>query len=185
MTAHEQQRMNKMRQNENAMYATLTVLGLSLVAMISLLVSMVTNSIAFDRNCEGFLKRAADSSSVETALVELTKATDYLEHNNITTGYTSVIYTTPDEDINFWYTNLVGAKKVLSDALQTENNSVVRSNALMKLRETLLDSTQKGDSVTMPSGISLYPNNAFYFWSFFAALFAMFGCFVSIKIIAD
>lgn len=42
------------------------------------------------QNVSGFLKRAADANTIELANQELTKALDYLEANNLTSGYTSI-----------------------------------------------------------------------------------------------
>ena len=60
-------------------------------------------SIVFNIECNGHLKRAADASTIELAKQELTTAITYLEKKDITTGYTSILYKTPDEDIGFWY----------------------------------------------------------------------------------
>jgi len=123
----------------------------------------IVKSVIFDRGCEGHLKRAADSSTVELAKQELTTAITYLEQGNITSGYTSVLYKTPDEDIGFWYKNLKESlgelEKVKSEATQLE-----KTNLLMKLRETLLDNSGEHGktNVTCPSGISLFPNNVAY-----------------------
>lgn len=74
---------------------------------ICLVVSLVTFGIClvlgiqFNANCKGHLKRAADSNTIEMAKKELDIALDYLEKEGLTEGYTSVIYKTPDEDIEF------------------------------------------------------------------------------------
>ena len=34
-----------------------------------------------------------------------------------------------------------------------------KSNVLMKLRETLIDNGENGDNLTVPDGLSRYPNN--------------------------
>ena len=43
-------------------------------------------SIQFKQSCKGYLKRAADSNTVELAKQELGKAVDYIEANNLTEG---------------------------------------------------------------------------------------------------
>jgi hypothetical protein len=121
--------------------------------------------IQYNRGCEGHLKRAADANTIALALEETKTAVDYMEFNQLTTGYTSVLYTTPDEDIGFWYRNIKSAmeelKTIKPDATQLE-----KTNVLMKLRETLLDEG-KSTSITAPDGISIYPRNAFWaFWLF-------------------
>ncbi|MBU1159564.1 hypothetical protein KKD04_00080 [Patescibacteria group bacterium] len=113
--------------------------------------------IQFDRGCEGYLKRAADANTVELAKKQLKVALDYIERKSLTTGYTSILYRTPDEDIGFWYTNI---KSSLAELEQMNPNAtqLERSNLLMKLRETLLDEGQS-IPITAPYGISIYPNN--------------------------
>lgn len=151
---------------------------LSFLFTLGIIGAYGVNYILFNRDCSGYLKRAADASTVETASVELNKAISYLEDHNLTNGYTSVIYTTPDEDISFWYTNLKEADMVLKSSMTTDENSVSRSNALIKLRETLLHGSEKGSSITMPDGIWIYPNNGaymFFFWFFFITLIGITG----------
>lgn len=126
-------------------------------------VTRIVAEISFDRNCEGYLKRAADANTIELADKNLSVAVKYLEDNKMTSGFTSVLYRTPDEDVEFWYNNLNSAlaelRRVKPDAAQLE-----KTNVLMKLRETLLDQGEKGISVTSPDGISVFPNNDFYCW---------------------
>jgi hypothetical protein len=40
--------------------------------------------------------------------------------------------------------------------------SMEKTNLLMKLRETLLDNGGNGDKLTVPSGLSRYPNNGMW-----------------------
>lgn len=114
--------------------------------------------ITFNVNCRGHLKRAADSNTAEMAKQELDVALSYLEKEGLTDGYTSVIYKTPDEDIGFWYSNLKAASEELG-AIDSNATILEKSNALMKLRETLLDQGEKSETVTVPDGISRYPYN--------------------------
>jgi hypothetical protein len=125
----------------------------------------IVAAIQFDRNCGGYLKRAADANTVELAKKQLKISLDYIEREGLTSGYTSILYRTPDEDIGFWYTNI---KSSLTELEQMNPNAtqLERSNLLMKLRETLLDEG-KETSITVPPGISIYPNNvvmAFFGW---------------------
>ncbi len=115
-------------------------------------------SIQYNQNCGGYLKRAADSNTVDQAKEQLKIAITYMENNNLTSGYTSVLWKTPDEDVGFWYKNIKTAydelEKISPDASQLE-----KTNVLMKLRETLLDNGESGTIVTEPDGISVFPNN--------------------------
>lgn len=119
-------------------------------------------SIRFNQECIGYLKRASDANTVDIAKQELSKTTSYLEKNNLTTGYTSVFYNTPDEDISFWYNNLKSSELELSK-VNDSTSALEKTNLLMKLRETLLDNSK----ITIPNGLWRYPNNLGYgiiFW---------------------
>ncbi|MFT5281176.1 MAG: hypothetical protein ACI9AR_000634 [Flavobacteriaceae bacterium] len=141
------------------------LLIISLILLIGWFVVRVVFYIQFDQNCEGYIKRAADSNSIELALRELDKALDYIEANNLTTGYTSIVYNTPDEEVSFWYENLKSTLANLKGANLEIISDLEESNLLMKIGETLLDHTNNGTQVTVPTGISIYPHNfKFLIW---------------------
>lgn len=137
---------------------TVLIVALSIFNLVIWTV-MVVMGIHFKQGCGGHLKRAADANTIEIAESELKMAIDYMEANNLTTGYTSVLWKTPDEDIQFWYNNIKTSYQELI-ALKDDSPSMEKSNMLMKLRETILDHGDKGDNLTTPNGISRYPNNA-------------------------
>ena len=136
----------------------------------------IVASIQFDRGCGGYLKRTADANTVELAIKQLKVALDYMERERLITGYTSILYRTPDEDVGFWYTNIKSSLTEL-ERMDPNASQLERSNLLMKLRETLLDQGERGKtSVTVPGGISVYPNNvvmAFFCW--LSAILAVVG----------
>jgi hypothetical protein len=123
-----------------------------------IMTTCTVKNVKFTQECKGHLKRAADANSVSLAIAELQQALQYIENNHLTSGYTSVIYNTPDEDVEFWYTNIKASLTELTNLSPTAS-SFEKSNVLMKLRETLLDNTKEGTSVTYPEGIQRYPNN--------------------------
>jgi len=127
----------------------------------------ISKGIVFKQNVTGYLKHAADANTVELALEELTKALTYLESNNLTTGYTSILYNTPDEDIDFWYRNLKASQNELKN-LNSES-ALEKTNVLIKLRETLMDTGER-TRVTVPDGLSVYPNNKLWAGLMFLAL---------------
>lgn len=144
----------------------------------------IVRSVEFDQNCEGYIKQAADANTVELSLDRLNKAISYAEEHNLTKGYTSVLWKTEDENIGFWYENLAACRDELvlisekEDATQLE-----KSNILMKVRESLIDNDgESGDTVTIPDGISRYPDNAAFGWfNFFSVILLCFsiGLFIS------
>lgn len=160
---------------------TLLALDLTMtIAFLALFTFRVVKEINFDRNCTGYLKRSADANNAVMAKKQLDVAVSYLQENHLTNGYTSIIYRTPDEDISFFYDNLIVCQKELGRLLdKTDRTQLEESNMLMKLRETLLDDGEHGTTVTVPDGISVYPNNALLslpmFISLIGAVFAYIG----------
>ena len=132
---------------------------ISFIFAIVIFAYLIVAGISFDINCGDYLTRAADANTVELAVQELETALNYIEANNLTDGYTSVIYKSPDEDLGFWYTNIKSAYEELK-SIPDNATMMEKSNALMKLRETLLDNGEKGEHLTIPPGIAVYPNNA-------------------------
>jgi hypothetical protein len=147
--------------------------GIGLLLLLSALAIFsvrIYHGVVFKQNVSGYLKRAADANTIDLALQELTRAIDYLEANELTSGYTSVLYRTPDEDIEFWYRNL----KASQHELQTLNSesALERTNVLIKLRETLVDEGEK-TKVTVPGGLSVYPYNKLWAALMLYALIAL------------
>ena len=135
------------------------VLGLVWIAITSI------NSINFDIDCEGHLKRAADANSIKLAKQELKIALDYIEGHDMTSGNTAVLWVKPKHELDFWYNNIKSSYDEL-EALPEDVSGLERSNMLIKLRETLIDHRgDSGDSVTTPPKIANYPNH-FIIWLF-------------------
>lgn len=148
---------------------------ISLASLLSYGVILIVKEIRFNQHCEGHLKRAADANDVALAAEEIDIAIDYIEERNLTSGYTSLVYRTPDEDIEYWYRNLTSAhQSALAATAQQDSASLTQleeSNILMKLRETLIDDSESGVSVTYPFGISRYPHNwLFAIWGLMSLL---------------
>ena len=117
----------------------------------------IVKTIQMDANCISYFEMAADANSVELAEKHLTSGIKYLEENNLTEGNTKIFVYKPTKDLGLWYKNLKSAQAQLQKLNSKEElTELEESNALMKLRETLLNS--KG-SVTHPSMISFYPSH--------------------------
>ena len=158
--------------------SVLTILAFSIFAIT------IKKSISLKQNCTGYLKRAADANTVKTAKEELHRAILYLEKNGLTHGYTSVLYKTPDEDVTFWYQNLKAAELELSHVDSTAS-SLEKTNLLMKLRETLMDAGEKKDKVTVPEGLSRFPDNAMWGTLIWSSVFILFGLFIWASKVAE
>ena len=132
---------------------------ITLLTIVALLTPTfcVVKSIRFDQQCAGYLKQAADANTAELALDQLNKALDYVEGHNLTSGYTSALWKTEDDNIGFWYENLKACQAELQGCL--EGTQLEKSNVLMKVRESLTDDGEKGTRLTIPNGISRYPFN--------------------------
>lgn len=146
-------------------------------------VSCAVKSIEFRQDCSGYLKQAADANTVEISLQRINMALDYIEANHLTEGYTSVLWRTEDENIGFWYENIKACKGELEACLN--GTQLEKSNVLMKVRESLTDSGEKGTVLTIPDGISRYPNNTAYGIGGFLSLLAIFVGFVWIGCVCD
>ena len=123
----------------------------------------IVKYVQFDFNCTQYIKRAADANTVELAKEELEKVISYAEENNLTKGTVSVFFHQPKNDVGYWYSNLTESYAEL-EKLPEDASSLEKTNVLMKLRETLTDENETGVVVTIPDGISIYPNNILYFW---------------------
>lgn len=144
----------------------------------------IVQGILFDINVEGHLKRAADANTVELAKKEMDVVVKYLEANHMTEGYTSILYRTPAEDVGFWYSNLSSALGELN-SIEPNATRLEKTNVLMKLRETLVDHQKSGVTVTMPSGIAVFPYNVFYcLWGIFGAIIAVVGV-IYVELLSD
>lgn len=127
---------------------------------VAVTIWFVSMRIEFAQNCKGYLKQAADANTVELAIDRLDKALSYIELNGWTEGYTSILWKTEDENIGFWYSNLKASRQELE--LVRESSQLEQTNVLMKLRETLTETTEDGTTITYPPGLWKYPNNALY-----------------------
>ena len=120
--------------------------------------AVIYKRIDFMQNCSGRLERAANANTVELAIKELDAVIQYADAKGYTTGYTSVIYRTPDEDVEYWYNNLCASRQELIN-LPDSTSTLEKTNTLVKLRETLTDTGEKGTQVIYPDGLQFYPHN--------------------------
>jgi len=130
------------------------VISMAAVFLILYAFLRIGSYIDLEQKCTGRLKRAADANTVQLAKQELEVAVNWLQQKEYTSGYTSIIYKTPDEDIGFWYNNLLASLEELEEIVP-ESTKLEKSNILMKLRETLMDESE----LTVPSGMIFFPHN--------------------------
>ena len=147
--------------------------ALAIVAWVPFLIfvcARIVMDVNFDRNIEGHLKLAADSSSIELAIDELKIATAAMEA--YPAGFTSIIYNTPDESVTFWIKNTKTCLNQL-EVIPKTASLMDKNSSLLKARQILLDHKSNGESVTSPAGISIYPFNLL--WTIFGTLTICFG----------
>lgn len=116
-------------------------------------------TIQFGIHCERFLSRSAEATTVDIAKKQLCLALNYCKTHKLTSGYTSIILRTDDENIGIWYDKLQASYTML-DSLGPTTSQAKNNAALVKLRKTLLgnDGSDK-PTVIYPQGIALYPYN--------------------------
>jgi len=138
-----------------------TKVGFGIAMMVPFLLFifiMFVKEISFEQDVRGHLKLAADANSQEFAIQELNKAIVGIEQRRLTSGSSSVLWHTPACDLDFWYLNI---KQSRDDLVKLKNSQITDplavSNQLMKLRETLLDSSDGETTVTAPPWSVYHP----------------------------
>ena len=141
------------------------------IAFSAWVIIRTVKEVQFNMNCSQYIERATNANTVETAKEELAKAISYAEENDLTKGIVSIFFHQPQNDVEYWYKNMTESYAEL-EKLPEDATSIEKTNVLMNLRETLTD--QEGVSVTIPSGISIYPNNVAYFlWGLLSGIFGL------------
>ena len=138
----------------------IVILTISIMIFIGTIAYYAVSSITFNKNCGGYLELAANANSIDLAKSNLDKAIQYLEKNQLTTGYTSIVYNTPDENVTYWYANLKACQRELDVFSVHPGSTLEETNFLMKLRESLTKpSSEEGQYIIIPQGISIFPCN--------------------------
>lgn len=130
------------------------IVGFTVLFISAVGLSQFVMSYKFNNGCANHLSRAANASTVEIAKVELDTAIAYLEKHNMTSGNTDIVLNRTSNDIGYFYSNLKAASNELKELPDT---TVAKTNALMKLREVIIEHGQHGEYISAPSHISYYP----------------------------
>jgi len=83
---------------------------------------------------------------------------------DLTSGNSAFIFHTPRNDVGIWYEQINGAKETASRLLEKIKedpesvSQLEKDNALMKIREVVLDLGESGTKITTPKNISWFPN---------------------------
>ena len=160
------------------------IIGILLIVLGAIAPTIcIVKDIQFNQDCGGYLKQAADANTPEIALDRVNKALAYIEANKLTYGYTSVLWKTEDENVAFWYENIKACKSELEDCMHS--SQLEKTNVLMKVRESLTDNGEEGTALTIPDGISRYPNNEAYCLFVWLSIVSIIGGIILIAIGAE
>lgn len=143
-----------------------------IVLFVGLITGEIILNIQYDRKITNELQLASNTSTVEIAIEKMDIALEEIEKRGLTEGYTSIFYQTPDEDIGYWYRNLKAASDELKK-ITPEDNQLLKSNMLLKLREVILSSNKDGSYVKQPSGIHKFPYNKEWFLGYLVSFVLM------------
>jgi len=133
------------------------------IALIIVIVIAVSRWYSFYNEIGDYLKLAGDAPTVEKADSFLGTALNAIEHRGLTSGNSAFIFHKPNADLGIWYNQIKGAKETTATVLKrasTDPGSLTqleRDNALMKIREVVLDNSSGGITVTTPPNITWYP----------------------------
>ncbi len=131
------------------------------------------NAISFKSNIEDNLKLAGDAPTIERANVFLGNALKAIEARGLTSGNSALLFHMPTQDLGIWYQQIKGAQQTTTTIIEKEKSGIPvaqleRDNALMKIRETVLDQGES-TNVTAPENAWIYP----YQWLFTILVVAM------------
>lgn len=137
----------------------------------------------FNHDIGNWLKLAGDAPNIERANEFLAKAISGMEKHGKTQGSSAYFFDNPNADLSIWYSQVTGAKQTLESILErsvddpaSSISQLERDNALMKIREVLLDEGESGTKITTPPHICVYPHQwkilFLYIFSFIFATIA-------------
>lgn len=138
---------------EGAASVLLVLIGLILLAIGG--ITTCSNNISYSKGLGGHIRNAQVSNSLELATQEMERIVSYAKDHGYTSGYTSVLYNTPEEDIGFWFRNMEQSLAELKKLSTTDSTQLERSNTLLKLHETLGH---------VPEGMANFPDNKMVAW---------------------
>lgn len=150
----------------------LTICALFGLSFLAWGTTRTIDGIQYGRQVNGHLALAASANSIDLAKQQMQIAVHNMEDAGTTTGFTSVLWTDPSEDVGFWYSNLKSSLTELN-SVTSATSELERSNILLKLHQTVTAHKSQDADVFSPDGISVFPNNVrFALWGWgSAALF--------------
>jgi hypothetical protein len=154
--------------------AVLLVIGIVLCGIMGTM--NIVRWLDFKSNCGDYLKLAGDAPTIEKAEKYLGLSIDYIKSHGLNQGNSAFIFRTPQNDLGIWSEQLTGGRETLTQIMDREKanpgsvTQLEKDNALMKLREVLLDSGESGTSVTTPGNITVAPYQWFFLIGWIVAI---------------
>lgn len=160
---------------------TITFLGA--VSLVVVIIFSVIRWYGLKAECSDYLKLSADAPSIQKADHFLGEALKYLERKKLTKGNSAFLFRTPSNDVGIWYEQIKGAKETTEDILKRDSLVTVaqleKDNALMKVREVILDEGSSGTEVTLPAHLTTFPYQwLFFLWWIFTVIVLIIGIIV-------
>lgn len=120
----------------------------------------ISHAVSFDRDIKRYLSHAAEASTIQLAKENLDIALKNIEGWGLTSGHTTVLFESPEDDVGFWYKNVKASRAQLDDVKTVTFQE--QKTVLAELRKTLLSRSGDGSAVVIPQGISIYPKNRIF-----------------------
>lgn len=141
------------------------ILVVGILGLLAIIIISPVSNYMFNRACGDYLKLAADAPTVERANGFLGTALVYMERRGMTHGNSAFVFQKPSTDVGVWYGQVKGAKTTLESIIAKGDGAsqLEKDNALIKVREVLLDQGDSGTAVTLPVHINLFPSQGLYF----------------------
>ena len=137
-----------------------TIFGIITIMYIA---GAIISTIYFRVKCETPLRKAALAETIPEAKVNLDKAIQFVEQNQLTTGYSSLFFKEDEYNITKWYAMLKSAQSEI-DILHVKGyDRVEEIDALIVLLIKLTDIPENkqcvflNDVVFVPTGIQFVP----------------------------
>jgi len=139
--------------HNKSLLGTIILIAL-IVITITFLSFRIFSFVNFNANCANYLRVATNAGTIENATYNADIAINFLKNHNLDSGFTSTLYKTQDENLEYFFKNLTDTVTSMKNLPQNASE-LEKSNVLLKFREVLLDN----NSLSIPTGISIFPFN--------------------------
>ena len=121
----------------------------------------IVKGIVFNRDCGAYLERASQAPTPDIARVSLDKALAYLNENHMTEGNTYIIIPSPNDTLEWLYSRVSQARKVL-DEITVKSTPLEVSNVMIRMKDSISEQGESGEHVILPVHVALWPYQLFW-----------------------